>query len=78
MFPNASKAINVTASPINPAVAYETEMRWKRYLEAGGPRKRIISDFLIGEHAVAVADNFITRNRGFFSTYFPELEQMQN
>lgn len=70
----ALQAINVSTSPINSEIAYDAGVRWKRYRESGGPRTRIISDFLIGAHAVAAADTFLTRDQGFFSTYFPELE----
>ena len=44
-----------------------------RYRRSGGPRERIISDFLIGAHAAAEADTFLTRDRGFYAKYFPEL-----
>ncbi|MDE2716094.1 MAG: type II toxin-antitoxin system VapC family toxin [Chloroflexota bacterium] len=65
--------LGATLSPIDSSIAYEAGLRWKRYRAAGGPRNRIIADFLIGAHALAVADVFLTRDRGFFSTYFPEL-----
>ena len=71
---DAVREIGATLSPIDSAIAYEAGMRWKLYRAAGGPRERIITDFLIGAHAVVTADVFLTRDRGFFSTYFPELK----
>ena len=69
----ALRQINATISPLDTAIAYAEERCRSRYRQAGGPRTRIMSDFLIG--TVANADTFLTRDRRFYATYFPELQR---
>ena len=70
----ALRDVGVTVSPIDTDIAFAAGLRWAQYRRAGGPRTRILADFLIGAHAVATADTFLTRDRGFYTTYFPELQ----
>ena len=70
----ALRAVGATVSPIDTDIAFAAGLRWAQYRRAGGPRTRILADFLIGAHAVATADTFLTRDRGFYTTYFPELQ----
>lgn len=68
--------LGITLSPIDDAIAYEAGLRWQRYREAGGTRERLLPDFLIGAHALVSADTFLTRDQGFYRSYFPELHEL--
>jgi len=60
---------------LDPEVAAAAGRVWQRYRsEQGGRRERMLPDFLIGTHAWMRADQFLTRDRGFYRTYFKRLK----
>jgi len=66
--------ISVSLSSIDKDVAFLAGERWKVYRKSGEKRKRIITYFLIGAHAMIKAERFFTRDRGFYKSYFSELK----
>ena len=43
---------------------------WRSYRSAGGKRDRIVTDFMIGGHALKQADRLLTRDQGFYRQHF--------
>ncbi|MBI3293229.1 MAG: AbrB/MazE/SpoVT family DNA-binding domain-containing protein [Deltaproteobacteria bacterium] len=67
----------VDFDPLDEMAANLAGEAWKVYRSKGGPKERIISDFLIGAHAQMRADRFLTRDRGFYRQYFNKLNVLE-
>ena len=68
--------LNVQISHLDEEIAFLAGTKWREYRRAGGSRQRIISDFIIAAHAALRTDRILTRDRGFYKTYFPDLKRM--
>jgi hypothetical protein len=69
----AMNSMGIQFSAMTFEATLEAARCWYAYLQKGGDRKRIAADFLIGAHALTQSDRLLTRDKGFYRSYFKKL-----
>lgn len=67
------EAITVIVLPLDDEVAFAAGTAFRAYRRRHGTRDAMLSDFLIGAHALILGATLLTRDMRIYRRYFPDL-----
>jgi hypothetical protein len=70
----ALRRIGVEYSAMTFEASLEAATCWSVFRRKSKVRDRIVADFLVGGHALVQSERLLTRDRGFYRTYFKPLK----
>jgi predicted nucleic acid-binding protein len=66
--------LGINFSAMNEQSAVRAGIMQRRYRMRGGPRERIVADFMVGAHAMMQCGTLVTRDADFYRDYFKGLK----
>jgi predicted nucleic acid-binding protein len=68
---NVLEELEIIVEPVSRDGAFAAGRAWRKHRQGGGSRNRIMTDFLIGGHALEHANQLLSRDRGFYKAILP-------